>query len=247
MKIALIAIVSIIGWLIALKILPFILKIFWPKKARQYWLGEGMRYIKEKKPKKALVVLNKVLNIKPKDPEDQDWKATYCVATYYLGLAYVGLGNYYLARQCLTITEKLNPHNNKLVDDLRETIEMAERIREERELPRKQAFYAALEKEELKSGEGVLIARGYREMESTSLEQAIKTFNEVLILQPADYQMKGKDNEEHVSLALLGLVLSYSGLGQFDNAKEYLGILERINPDMAEEFRETWRKSPPHS
>ena len=64
-----------------------------------------------------------------------------------------------------------------------------------------------------------------------------------------DSQMGAKEREEYdqkISMALLGLVLSYSGLAQLDKAKEYLEMLDRINPKMADEFRETWKKSPPH-
>ena len=108
---------------------------------------------------------------------------------------------------------------------------------------KKEGFHVAIEQmEALGSKEGILLARGFRSLENNMHEEAIKAFDEVLSLHSLG--MKSKDSEAFVSFALLGLICSYSGINQIDKAKEYLEILDRINADMAEEFRETWRKSP---
>ena len=127
---------------------------------------------------------------------------------------------------------------------------------------RKRDYVAAIEKlEETGGEEGIWLSRGFKNLERGMQEQAINAFNEVLNLcglaNPKmaimHWGVRFKDKIERdghldqVSLALLGFVLSYSALAQFDEAKEYLGILERINPNMAEEFRKTWRESPPHA
>ena len=108
---------------------------------------------------------------------------------------------------------------------------------------KKEGFHVAIEQMEALGGkEGILLSRGFRSLENNVHEEAIKAFDAVLNLHSPG--MKSMDSEAFVSFALLGLICSYSGINQIDKAKEYLEILDRINPDMAAEFRETWRKSP---
>jgi len=224
----------------------------------QYWLGEGMKHIKEMKPNEAISAFAHVIDFKPNDPNDPEWQSAYGMAIWWSGIAYVALGRFEMAWSCLRIVETLDPPNKELVKDLRAAIEKAEALRKEDILKRKEASDAAIELVEATGGEkGFWLGKGYKSIESGKIEQAINAFNEVLNLCGlADPKMavihwgvRFKDKIErdgqlnNVSLALLGLVLSYSSLAQFDEAKEYLGILARINPNMAEDFRETWRKS----
>jgi tetratricopeptide (TPR) repeat protein len=224
----------------------------------QYWLGEGMKHIKEMKPNEAISAFAHVIDFKPKDPNDPEWQSAYGMAIWWSGIAYIGLGRFEMARSCLRIVETLDPPNKELVKDLRAAIEKAETLRREDMLKRKEASDAAIEMVEATGGEkGFWLGKGYKSIESGMFEQAINAFNEVLKLcgltdpkiEVMHWGMRFKDKIErdgqldHVSLALLGLVLSYSSIAQLDEAKEYLGILDRINPKMAEDFRETWKKS----
>lgn len=217
----------------------------------QYWLGEGMRYIKEMKPKEAISAFAHIIDYKPKNPNDPEWQSVYCMATWWSGIAYVGLGRFEMARSCLRIVETIDPPNKELVKDLREAIEKAEALRKEDIVRRKAASDKAIEMFEATGGEkGFWLGKGYKSIENGMTDQAIEAFNKVLNLcglsnpkMAIKDKIEGDEQLNYVSLALLGLVLSYSSLARFDEGKEYLGILDRINPLMAEEFRETWKRS----
>jgi tetratricopeptide (TPR) repeat protein len=222
---------------------------FWLRKTTHYWVGVASRYLKEGEPEKALAAVSHLYKFKGK--KDQDSYTAYTLAAFFSGLAYVALRDLGNACSWLHNFEEMNPPNKKWLEDLRQAVENLEATSREDMQRRRGAYENAIETLETTGGEkGFLLGKGYKSIESLETEQAIKAFNEVLTLCGLSYpQMavdyKSIDDEQliYVSFALLGLVLSYSSIAQFDEAKKYLGILDRINPNMAEEFRETWRKS----
>lgn len=222
---------------------------FWSRKTTHYWVGGASRYLKKREPEKALDAVSHLYKYKGK--KDQDSYTAYALAAFFSGLAYVSLRDLGNARIWLHNFEEMNPPNKQWLEDLRKAVENLEASNREDMQSRQGAYDAAIETLEATGGEkGFWVGRGYKSLESGMTEQAISAFNEVLNLCGlSGPQMVVKDKIEgdellnHVSLALLGLVCSYSSLAQFDKAKEYLAILDRINPNMAEEFRKTWKRS----
>jgi len=145
----------------------------------------------------------------------------------------------------------MNPPNKQWLEDLRKAVENLEASSREDMQRRNEAYDISIEKLEAAGGEkGFLLGKGYRNMESGMTEKAISAFNEVLNLcglsgpqMAVKDKIEGDEHLNHASLALLGLVCSYSSLAQFDKAKEYLKILDHINPIMATEFKDTWKRS----
>jgi tetratricopeptide (TPR) repeat protein len=215
---------------------------FWSKNTGKYWMGVALQHLGDKKPEQALAAAAHLYPFKQK--EDQDSQVAFGVAAFVSGCAYVQLKDWSNARMWLDIFEAMNPPNKQWLETLRTAVENLE-------AESKNACLGAIEMLEAFGGkEGVLLVKGFRDMERGSHEEAIEALNEVLkSCGTPDSQMGAKEREEYdqkISMALLGLVLSYSGLAQLDKAKEYLEMLGRINPKMAEEFRKTWAKSPPH-
>lgn len=222
---------------------------FWSRKTIHYWVGAASRYLKEGESEKALAAVSHLYKFKGK--KDQDSYTAYALAAFFSGLAYVALRDLGNARIWLHNFEDMNPPNKQWLDDLRQAVENLEATSRENMQRRRGAYENAIETLETIGGEkGFLLGKGYRSIESWETEQAIKTFNEVLNLcglsnpqMAVDYRINDDEQLNYVSFALLGLVLSYSSIAQFDEAKEYLAILDRINPNMAKEFRETWERS----
>jgi tetratricopeptide (TPR) repeat protein len=218
---------------------------FWSKKNAEYWVGVASRHLEAGEPEKALKAVSRVIQVyKLKPKTDQESQAALGVAAFFSGCAYVQLKDWSNARFWLDTLEAMNPPNKKWLEDLRREVERLE-------AECKENYLTEIDMIEATGGEeGVLLAKGFRDMGRGSNEEAIEAFNEVLkSCGLPDPQMGVKERAEYdqkISIALLGLVLSYSGLATLDKAKEYLEMLDHINPKMADEFRETWKKSPPH-
>ena len=215
---------------------------FWSRKTTHYWVGGASRYLKKREPEKALAAVSHLYKYKGK--KDRDSYTAYALAAFFSGLAYVSLRDLGNARIWLNNFEEMNPPNKQWLEDLRREVEKLE-------AESKEGCLTAIEMLEASGGEeGVLLAKGFRNIERGSNEEAIEVFNEVLKRcgkpDPQIGVTEISEYDQKVSMALLGLVLSYLGLVQIDRAEEYLVMLDRKNPAMAEEFRKTWTKSPPH-
>lgn len=219
---------------------------FFSRKNAEYWIGVASQHLEAGEPEKALKAISRIIKVyKFKPQTDEESQASLGLAAFFSGCAYVQLKDWSNARFWLDTLEAMNPPNKHWLESLRRAVEKLE-------AESKDGYLGAIEMIEASGGEeGVLLAKGFRKMERGLNEEAIEAFKRVLkscVL--TDPQMGATERAEYdqkVSMALLGLVLSYSSLAQLHQAKEYLGMLDRINPKMAAEFRETWRKSPPHS
>jgi tetratricopeptide (TPR) repeat protein len=218
---------------------------FFSRKNAEYWIGVTSNQLEAGEPEKALEAISKIIQLyKFKPMTDEESQASLGVAAFLSGCAYVQLKDWSNARFWLNTFEAMNPPNKKWLEDLRREVEKLE-------VESKEGCHTEIETLEASGDEeGVLLARGFRDIERRSNEKAIEAFIQVLkrcgIPDPQMGVTEKAEYDQKVSMALLGLVLSYSGLAQLDEAKEYLKMLDRINPKMADEFRETWRKSPPH-
>jgi tetratricopeptide (TPR) repeat protein len=215
---------------------------FFSKKIAEYWIGVTSKYLKAGEPEKALNAVSHLYKFQHK--KEQESQSIYGLAAFLSGQAYVALNDWANARFWLDNCEATNPPNKKWLDDLRREVEKLE-------AESKKNYQTTVEIMKASWGEeGVWLGRGFDDLNRGMNDQAIKAFNEVLkSCGLPDSKMRAKELQEYdqrVFFALLGLVLAYSGLAQLDKAKEYLEILDHINPDMAEDFRETWKKSPPH-
>ena len=215
--------------------------VFFSKKIAEYWIGKASQHLKDGQPEKALAAVSHLLKFKEK--KDEESQGIYGIATFFSGLAYVNLRDWANARYWLTKMEALNPPNKKWLEDLRNAVEKLE-------AESKEHCDIAIETMKTSLGkEGELLSKGFENLNCGMNEQAIKIFIEVMENLRRSPQIGVQELEvynQKKSMALLGLVISYSGLGQLEIAKEYLKTLDHINPNMANEFRETWRKSPPH-
>jgi len=218
---------------------------FWSRKTSHYWIGAASRFLKDGQPEKVLAAVSHLYKYRGK--KDQDSQAAYGLAVFFSGMAYVALSQVANARIWLIIFENLNPPNKDLLEILRKAVKNLEASMQ----IRKKAHDDAIETLEKTGGEkGFWLGKGYKSIERGMTDQAIEAFNKVLnlcsISNPKKIVRDKIDDGEqlnYVSLALLGLVLSYSAVARFDDGKEYLVILDRINPIMANEFRETWKRS----